>query len=561
MTQTTTRRRFLVQVGGAAAAGATTPMLFDVLGKNGLPFAWSVGEGDTLAAGSPIVVHITMAGGNDYLNTLVPVEDPWYRDTAAGHGPLALTVNETLALAGTNYRLHNALPWLAGRWNAVGDVAFALGVGNGRWNFSHFDSTRFWQTANLDLLSNTGWLGRYADLTRPGNPLASVSINDLRRDAVGSSAPTLVLQDTSQFRYAPAWLDSGMFTDATRQMATIDGTGCVAEVSKMIATTYAVSDRIVGASDPAITGTGNEGYKPLTKDLLQVAILIRAGMPSQTYSLAFGPFDSHTNQRQMQIDRFNDLNQGLSRFFASLAGHPREQDVFVVITSEFGRQITSNRDGGTDHGQAGMAMFIGGGVRRGIFGQAPTLDPGGLTRPNRVNDAARPLVDFRSVHATVLTRLAKGDANVAQAALGAQYEDLGVFTAPVTPPSTTATTAVTTTTVSPAPTTTVKPTTTTTVKPTTTTIANKPPVAAMTLTPTSGKLGLAGLVVRANASKSTDSDGTIKTYTWEWRDGTKNSSGRSVSHRFLKRGTFLVRLTVKDNKGATSQATGTVTIT
>ena len=559
MTQTTTRRRFLLQVGGAAAAGATTPMLFDVLGKNGLPFAWSAGEGDTLASGSPIVVHITMQGGNDYLNTLVPVEDGWYRDTAAGHGPLALTANETLALAGTNYRLHNALPWLAGRWNAVGDVAFALGVGNGRWNFSHFDSTRFWQTANLDLLSNTGWLGRYADLTRPGNPLATISIKDLRRDAVGSTAPTLVLQDTSQFRYATGWLDPALFTAATKQMATIGGTGCVADVAKMISTTYAVSDRIVNATDPAITGTGSEGYKPLTNDLLQTAVLIRAGMPCQTYSLGFGPFDSHINQRQMQIDRFNDLNQGLSRFFAVLAGHPREQDVFVVITSEFGRQITANRDGGTDHGQAGMAMFIGGGVRRGIFGQAPTLDPGGLTRPNRVYDAARPLVDFRSVHATVLTRLAKGDANVAQAALGAQYEDLGVFTAPVTPPSTTATTLATTTTVKPTTTTAPKPTTT--LKPTTTTAPNKAPVAVMTLTPTSGKVGVLGLSVSASASKSTDSDGTIASYTWEWRDGTANSTGRTTSHRFKKRGTFEVRLTVKDNKGATATATKTVTVT
>ncbi len=554
MTYRTSRRHFLFQVGGAAAAGTATSMLFDVVGKNGLPFAWGSGEGDTLASGTPVVVHIAMDGGNDHLNTLVPADNGWYYDTNAGHGTLALTAAETLALAGTTYRLHPNLPWLAGRWNTVGDVGFALGVGNGRWNFSHFDSQRFWSSANLDTLTNNGWLGRYADVARPGNALASISINDLRPEAVGRTAPTLVLQEAANFRYVPSWLDSELFKSSARQMANIGGSSKVAEVAKMIGTTFAVSDRIVGASDPAITGDGSQGYKQITKDLLQVALLVRAGMPAQSYTIGFGPFDSHSGQKQMQVDRFNELNEGLSKFFAAMAGHARERDVFVVITSEFGRQITANRDGGTDHGQAGMAMFIGGGVQRGIFGVAPTLDPGGPTRPNRVNDASRPMIDFRTVHATVLNRLAKGDTSAADSVLGAHYDDLGVFTAPS---PTTTTTAVTTTTVPP---TTVPPTTTTTVKPTTTTstIANKPPVALMTLSKTSGRMPM---TLTASATRSTDPDGTIKTYTWEWRDGTKNSVAKSASHTYWKKGTFQIRLTVVDNKGLSSSATGTVTVT
>jgi hypothetical protein len=304
----------------------------------------------------------------------------------------------------------------------------------------------------------------------------------------------------------------------------------------MIGTTFLVSDRILAASDPTITGDGSQNYKQITKDLLQVAILVRGGMPSQNYAVGFGPFDSHSGQKQMLVDRYTELNEALSHFFAAMAGHPRQNDVFVVITSEFGRQITANRDGGTDHGQAGMAIFIGGGVHRGIFGLAPTLDPGGLTRPNRVNDSLRPTIDFRTVHATVINRLAKGDTNVGDSVLGAHYEDLGVFTASPTPPSTTSTTAAVTT----------------------TTIGNKLPVPVMTLNKTSGPMPLA---ISASAAGSSDPDGTIASYTWDWRDGSKSTNGMTASHTFWTKGSYQVRLNVVDNKGAVSSTSKTVTVT
>lgn len=561
MTYTTNRRRFIAQLGATAAAGAAGPVLFDVV-RGGIPFAWGVGESEVLGADTPICVHIALEGGNDYLNTLVPFDNGWYRDTTYGHGSIALTEAETLPLAGTTYRLHKDLAWLANRWNTVGDVGFALGVGQTNvWNFSHFDCMKFWETGQTNISGKTGWMGRYADLTRPGNPLASISIADLRGEAVGTTAPVLVLQDTAQFNYVPSWLDSAKFAASTKKMATLTTPGPVSDVAKMINTTYAVTDRIKAATDPAITGTGAEGHSWITQQLLQVAILVRAGMPSQTYTLGFGPFDSHVNQKQMQADRFTELNQGLTKFFAALAGHSRQNDVFVLITSEFGRQATANRDNGTDHGQAGMAVFIGGGTRRGVFGLAPTLDPGGPTRPNRRHDALTPTLDFRTVAATAINRLSKGDTNVADSVLKYHFEDLGVFTAAQTPPSSTTTTAaVTTTTAMATTTTTVKPTTTT-AKPTTTTTAppaNKAPVAVITANKTSGRVAL---IVSFSASKSTDPDGKIASYLWEWGDGTKNGTARSASHVFRTKGTFAVRLTVTDNKGARGTATVLITVT
>jgi uncharacterized protein (DUF1501 family) len=538
------RRRFLMQVGGAAAAGATAPMWLELVQRGGSS-AWGLGEGDTLPLGTPIVVHVSLNGGNDYLNTLVPMDDGWYRDTTYGHGSIALTADETVALNGSTYRLHNKLPWLADRWNNVGDVGFALGVGNMDQNFSHFDSMKYWDTARLDVLGKTGWLGRYADAVRPQNALASVSIGDVQLEAVGATAPMFVLNECATFTYEIGWLSSNVFLNGAKQMATITGTNKIAEVARMMGTTFDVSGRISGADDPTLTGdnTSYPELSPIAKQMIQTALLIKAGIPAQSYATSIGGYDSHTNQKQLQIDNFTELNDALSRFFATLAGHPRANDVFVAITSEFGRQATANKDNGTDHGQAGMAMFIGAGVKKGVFGLAPTLDPGGPTRPNRISDALKPTLDFRSVHATVINRLTKGDTNVAASVLGAHYEDLGVF-GPVTPPSTTTTSA---------------PVTTTTTAPTTTTTAaNKPPVPVIALNKTSGP---APLSISADASGSTDPDGTIKTYKWTWGDGTAGVFTKTASHQYTAKGTYTVKLTVKDNQGAVASVTKKVTVT
>jgi chitodextrinase len=349
----------------------------------------------------------------------------------------------------------------------------------------------------------------------------------------------LVIQDCGGFVYDVPWLSGDNFLTGAKQMATIPGTNKVADVARMMGTTFQVSNRISAADDPSLTNqdSGYGNLQWITQQLVQTALLIKAGVPAQSYTMGFGPFDSHSDQKQLQIDRFTELNEALSKFFAVLAGHARQNDVFVLITSEFGRQGTANEDNGTDHGQAGMAMFIGGGVKRGIFGQAPTLDPGGPTRPNRISDALKPTVDFRSVHATVLTRLAKGDANVSDAVLKAHFEDLGVF-APVSPPTTTTTRLTTTT--------------------TSTTIANAAPTAAMALSKLTGPMPLS---ITANGSGSKDLDGTIAKYAWRWGDGTAASFGKTASHKFTKRGSFTVRLTVTDNKGAVGTVTKTVKVT
>jgi uncharacterized protein (DUF1501 family) len=417
------RRAFLRTLGQVTLATAMGPALFEAFGSPAAAAVLRSGSLETtLPVGTPIVVLVTLDGGNDPLNTLVPVDDPWYYDSAYGHGALALPAESTLALTGTGYRLHPALAFLAERWNTVGDVAFVLGVGEHELQtFSHFDAMKLWQTADASLLEPRGWLGRYNDQVRPGNPMASVCLGfGPRLEGVGVTSPVLVVKDTSLFRFALPYAATSGFQAALDHMATSQENGLRGQVARLLGTTFAISDRVRGASDATVT----DGDHPsITDQLLQAALLIRAGLPCQTYTTAFGPFDTHGDQLAMQGSLLADLDDALRQFFSVLAASDRRADVFVAIVSEFGRQVTVNGNVGTDHGQAGLSILVGGGVQGGLYGEAPTLDPGGVTRPNRLHDALVPTLDFRSLEATILTRLA-GDSGVVSAVLGGSFETL-----------------------------------------------------------------------------------------------------------------------------------------
>jgi PKD repeat protein len=71
----------------------------------------------------------------------------------------------------------------------------------------------------------------------------------------------------------------------------------------------------------------------------------------------------------------------------------------------------------------------------------------------------------------------------------------------------------------------------------------------------------AGSSMTLNGSGSTDQDGTITSYVWNFGDGTANGSGASVSHVYVNAGTYTATLTVTDNSGATSTDTAVITVT
>jgi len=85
---------------------------------------------------------------------------------------------------------------------------------------------------------------------------------------------------------------------------------------------------------------------------------------------------------------------------------------------------------------------------------------------------------------------------------------------------------------------------------------NQAPKATANATPTTGA---APLTVNFDASASSDPDGTVTAYAWNFGDGT-TGSGAKVSHTYTKAGTYSAKLTVTDDKGATSTTTINITV-
>ena len=81
------------------------------------------------------------------------------------------------------------------------------------------------------------------------------------------------------------------------------------------------------------------------------------------------------------------------------------------------------------------------------------------------------------------------------------------------------------------------------------TVSNAAPTAALVLTQTGPRS------VSVDSSGSTDPDGSIASYSWDFGDGTPAVSGATATHAYAANGTYTVTLTVTDNVGTTATAT------
>lgn len=383
-----TRRRFLVASGvtaaGALAVGATRVNLTDLLAEavyNPLP------------PEDGVLVVVTLYGGNDGLNTVVPAADRAYQDARP---ELAYQPGEVLDL-GEGLGLNPGLKGLKKLWDAR-KLAVVRGVGYPKPDHSHFRSMAIWQTASPDSATRTGWLGRWLDATGD-DPIRALSVEPtlpplLAGDrAAGASMPVSGLQ-----------LPKGPLGEAFLALgAAQPGEGNdFARAAKSI-TDLKEAARVLNAArprkedqEPADTnGASAGGRGALGAQLDLVATLIEAGVPTRAYSVSLGGFDTHADEKGTQQQLLTELDGALAPFVERMQRTDRGRKAVVLVYSEFGRRVRANASQGTDHGTAGPVFLMGERVRGGFFGAQPSLtdlDDGDLKQTT----------DFRDVYATLL---------------------------------------------------------------------------------------------------------------------------------------------------------------
>jgi len=402
------RRRFLQAVGAGVFGGATIGTIADDFFGGSIPEAWA---GTPIGANDGILVVITLYGGNDGLNTVIPYANPTYYAKRAN---IAIPQANVLPLT-DQVGLHPALTYVKSLYDA-GKVAVIQGIGYPNPDLSHFTSQAIWMAGKFPGgQATTGWLGRWLD----GQPDATA---DLAGVAVDTSVPLHLVG--ANHRGLAISSSGGMFgTDqSTTNKRLYDGIRSFAAASGGRGPwhdTFAATMKrqLDVAFDVAPVFTAKFPSGTLARKLTVAARLLNVNIGLRVIDVSLDGFDNHENEPANHAARLADLNAGLQAFYATLAPELQNK-VTLVTTSEFGRTLTSNTTAGTDHGTAAPHFVIGAGVRGGMYGYMPSLD--NLDKNKRLLAA----VDFRSMYGSLLDGwLGGGGSTILQGA----FENMNLF--------------------------------------------------------------------------------------------------------------------------------------
>lgn len=386
------RRTFLKNLG-LATGGAT------LLG--GLPVkALGLSPLTALLSGGieeRALVIIRLAGGNDGLNTIVPLyEYGTYINNRPNVGiPQNQLINLNGAFAMPQYMQALNPLWQEGQMKAV------HGVGYPEQNLSHFRSSDIWDSASdSNVVDDSGWLGRfilnqYPDFVNdPPTVPPAIQIGNygaiLFNDEGGSSLSYSVTepQELEQLAQSGQLFDTINLPDCYfgEQLGFVRTvTNNTFRYAESIANAYA-------ASSNAVEYGGNLGYQ-----LSLVARMVKGNLGTKLYLVSIGSFDTHAGQGNTHPVLMNEVATQVKNFFDDLSAGGRAQDVLCMTVSEFGRRLDENGSAGTDHGAAAPMLLFGPGLNgSGFVGSHPSLDE---------LDAAGNLIfttDFRQVYATLL---------------------------------------------------------------------------------------------------------------------------------------------------------------
>lgn len=392
---TVSRRRFLGLAGGAAVGGAVAGSL-----------AWSrlVDDAVTASAASPtdpgrVLVVLECSGGNDGLNTLVPVSGR-YQDLRAD---LALPEADLVEVPGlVGYGLHPALAPIAERWSA-GVVAAVAGIGLEGQSRSHFQATDTWSRGTAQRLT-TGWLGRWLDATgvgdTPANPLRAVALGGRTTSLLAEESVSTYVRDPARFAIDPLSRSADAVVAALLRTAEpLSADPLVAQVQQAVpdavASTRLLTEAFGGpGGELEQLGRGRQASGQAVALLGVAADIVDLDLGTQVVVVGIGGFDTHDGQAPRHDLLLTDLAAGIEQFLSRIEEQGRARDCLVVTTSEFGRRVVPNASGGTDHGFAGVQLLAGPGVRGGVVGDL------GL---DHLVDGDLPVgIDTRSLYAVAL---------------------------------------------------------------------------------------------------------------------------------------------------------------
>ena len=391
------RRRFFrhsLALGGAATLG---------LGFHQLA------AGQAIGGRRKTLVYVFLRGGNDGLSMIVPKNGGVF-ENAYKENRDATRVDTVLPIGSGNFGLHPACQGFQDLYSA-GNLAIIHGCGHfdeDTYTRSHFDAQE-----QVDLgtpgeqVSNTGWLARYLEtaIDAPPQPLFSALVSGGNPPPSVNGWPDVATVDSAN-GFSPN--PRGTFEDAHLQLLAemYNGSGTLDDA---VSTAMLAIEEINDLNLDEYTPAGGVSYRDdrnrtrsgVHADLELAASVIRSDLGVGVVTIDVGGWDTHNNQGSGDTfggyyNRIEDLSDALAVFYTDMVAAGYEDDVAVMVQTEFGRQVRENANRGTDHGLANPILVMGSKnrINPGICGQFPGFDdtPGNAFRPTR---------DFRDVMVAV----------------------------------------------------------------------------------------------------------------------------------------------------------------
>jgi uncharacterized protein (DUF1501 family) len=351
------------------------------------------------AADATILVSLYLDGGNDGLNTLVPLADPDYPRLRSRIG---IAPASALPLAGVaEFGWHPSLTGLKQLYDA-GKVAVLPSVDYAHPDLSHFNSSGYWRTGVVGPWPDgSGWLGRAVDeFGSADNPLQAISVTYGLDPVLHSRrAPVAAVYDPASFDF---WIPGVWDIDGVlRGYRTLAGPRHGSQARRGVDAAYRnaieMRDRLrpLGGTAPATPAAYPD--TTLGKGLRNLARMLGAGLGTRVAAIsAGGGYDTHEQQTDEHARLLADLGDSLAAWQADLEARALSSRVLTVVWSEFGRRPQDNDSLGTDHGSGALVLVVGDRANGGIRSEFPGL------AVLDADDNMRVTTEFRTVYASLL---------------------------------------------------------------------------------------------------------------------------------------------------------------
>lgn len=411
-------RRSFLQAMGLAGGAAMTLAHSSIAASKETPLARAISNADT----DRILIIVRLKGGNDGLNTIVPLYD--YDTYKKARPSIAIAKNNIFKL-NDNFGMPLYANALERMWGD-GKMRVVHGVGYENSSLSHFKGSDNWSTCSPNTVEKTGWIGRYFEelhpdflMNPPEKPTAIL---------IGNSQNILFSGDDNNYAFAvgnpgklAAIAANGEFYNFNNLPDCVHGEK-VAYLKGVTNNTFSYAGVINDAYDKS-NDFGDYPDNDLASQLSIIARLIKGNLGTKVYTVQLDGFDTHSQQLSTHEELITQLADTMAHFYADLENAGWDDKVLSMTISEFGRRVRQNGSGGTDHGTASPSLFFGSCLEgSGFTGTHPNL--------SKLNNAGNLFntTDFRQLYSTVLEEwLCVNDSSVLNSALlGQTHEKLNL---------------------------------------------------------------------------------------------------------------------------------------